>query len=173
MLEQASRRANASSSQAGQTNHTLSKRAVTPRVILTAAAAIALFASATTVTHAARWKARSLPFLVKQVSQTAPDPAFPRPGDVVVAAFDNVWDGQTIGRDATSCVVVDTAANFECSTTIGLPGATLQAAFSQNASSTTITGAIIGGTGRYASAGGYFVLRRINSTSFVARLHLR
>jgi hypothetical protein len=164
-----------------QTSHAQSKRESGRRgrrfvmlgTILAGASAVALFASAGAPAKTNHTSPTPIKFFAKSVSQTAPDPSFPRPGDTAVATLANLRHGHLIGGDLTECVIVDTAANAKCSSTVRLPGGTLEAAFSQNEASTTITGAITGGTGRYTGATGSFTLARVGATSnFNAVVHL-
>jgi hypothetical protein len=151
------------------------RRLLTLGIILAAASCVALIASAGAPAKATHTPTTptTITFFAKSLSQTAPDPSFPRPGDIAAATLANMRHGHLIGGDLTSCVIVDTAANAQCSSTVGLPGGTLEAAFSQNEASTTITGAITGGTGRYTGASGSFTLTRVGTTSnFNAVAHL-
>jgi hypothetical protein len=148
-------------------------RFVTLGTILAGASAVALIASAGAPAKTTRMSPTPIKFFARSVSQTASDPSFPRPGDTAVATLANLSHGHLVGGDLTACVIVDTAANAQCSSTVSLPGGTLEAAFNQNEASTTITGAITGGTGRYNGATGYFTLTRVKATSdFNAVVHL-
>jgi hypothetical protein len=149
------------------------RRFLTVCITLAGASAVALIASAGAPADTPRASTTLITFFAKSTSQTATDPSFPRPGDIAVATLDNTRHGHLIGGDMTACVIVDTAGNAQCTSTVGLPGGTLEAAFSQNESSTKITGAITGGTGRYTGARGSFTLSRVGATSnFNAVAHL-
>jgi hypothetical protein len=148
-------------------------RFLTLGTILAGASAVALIASAGAPAKTTRTSPTPIKFFAKSVAQATPDPSFPRPGDTAAATLANLRHGHLIGGDLTECVIVDTAANAQCSSTVRLPGGTLEAAFSQNEASTTITGAVTGGTGRYVGATGSFTLTRVRATSnFNAVVHL-
>lgn len=117
---------------------------------------------------------KRLSFLIRSMSQVASDPHFPQAGDTTVATSENLRHGKRLGADRTACLVVDSHGNLQCTTSVGLTGGQLQAAFTQNLTSETITGVIGGGTGRYAATRGTFTLRRIHNTSnFNAVITLR
>jgi hypothetical protein len=140
---------------------------------LVGAIALALIASTGAGAKAARGSATPIRFVARSVTQVAPDPSFPQPGDTAVATLNNFRNGHLIGGDSTACVIVDTSANAQCTSTVGLPGGTLEVAFNQNETAARVAGAVTGGTGRYIGARGDFTLRRVGSTSnFDATVHL-
>ena len=100
-------------------------------------------------------------------------PGFGPPGTVAVSRIENRQGTHVIGRDQTACVVIK-LPDMQCSSTIGLPGGTVQISFHQSLSQRTILAPVAGGTGRFADAQGYLALREIGSgqTVFAAVLHL-
>jgi hypothetical protein len=141
--------------------------------LLITAVATALITSSGAPAQPSQAGPKTITFVVQPVSEAAPDPSFPHPGDTIVVEAENVRNGQTIGRDYTGCLVTDTAANFQCTVTIGLPGGALEAVYLEAAGAHSIAGALSGGTGRYAGARGSFELRAIGSTgNYNGTLHL-
>jgi hypothetical protein len=122
---------------------------------------------------AARISAASLTFTVKPMSSATPDPAFPKPGDALVATFENLRHGRRIGVDQTSCVVVDGKNALQCSTTVGLPGGSAEVVYADRLDATSILTPIVAGTGRYATTRGYFTLHLTRNGTYTATLHVR
>jgi hypothetical protein len=110
-------------------------------------------------------------FLARQTSVHTPDRAFPKPGDTIVVTQENLRGTHGIGADRTACLVVDTAVRLQCTTTVGLPGGTLETAFEESLGSKNIIAPILGGTGRYASTRGYFLLHQLTATEYSVVLH--
>ncbi len=137
---------------------------------VSAAALVTTAGAPAKVTHP---KATPLTFLAETTSLTAPDPMFPKAGDTIVVTQKNVSNGHPIGGDRTACLVTDSSGSLQCNTTVGLPGGFLEVAFPENVDSKNVTAPITGGTGRYATARGYFTLHRLSSTEYHVTLHLQ
>jgi hypothetical protein len=142
-------------------------------IAIVGVSAAALITTAGAPARAAHPKASSLTFLAETTSQTAPDPSFPKPGDTIVVSQKNVSNGHRIGVDRTACLVTDSSGSLQCNTTVSLPGGFLEVAFPESLSSKNITAPITGGTGRYATAHGYFTLHQLNATKYQVTLHLQ
>ncbi len=141
-------------------------------VSLASAVAVVLLAGWASA-RSAQVRQQRITFLIKTVAQGVNDPLGVRPGDTVFAVQNNLRSGRWIGKDRTACIVVDPSTDAQCSTTVGLPGGTLAASFTQTETSLRITGVITGGTGRYLGARGAFVLHRIgHPRSFNATVQL-
>ena len=98
---------------------------------------------------------------------------FGTPGTTAVSRIENRQGRHVIGDDQTSCVVIK-LPDMQCSSTVGLPGGTVQVLFHQSVTGRTIIAPVAGGTGRYADAHGQLDLREVGSTQtvFDAVLHL-
>ena len=132
---------------------------------LAAAALAGLIVSASSPANPASPSPQRLAFLAKSTFQGAQDPSFPRPGDTTVATDANFQGSRKLGVTRAACVVVDAAAELQCTATVGLRGGAVAASFTQGLTSDHISVAITGGTGRYAGAHGTATLTRVGSTA--------
>jgi hypothetical protein len=100
-------------------------------------------------------------------------PGFGAPGTAAVSRIENRQGARVIGHDQTACVVIK-LPDLQCSSTVGLPGGTVQISFHQSLTGRTIVAPVAGGTGRYADARGDLDLREVGSgqTVFDAVLHV-
>ena len=99
---------------------------------------------------------------------------FGNPGSTVVSRIENRQGKHVIGLDQTACIVIKVPV-LQCSSTIGLPGGTVQISFHQSLTERTIVAPVAGGTGRYADVRGDLDLREVGSsqTVFDAVLHVK
>jgi hypothetical protein len=135
------------------------------------ASALALLASVTSASTQSPSRA-ALTFTTKVTYEAVTDKSFPRPGDDVVEVSENHQHGHVIGRDYTVCFVIDRAGALKCTTTVGLPGGTIEVAFRSSLTGKTITTPITGGSGRYATVRGYFTLRKTGPKTHLVTPHL-
>lgn len=100
-------------------------------------------------------------------------PGFGPPGTTTVSKIENRRGTRVIGHDQTACVVIK-LPDLQCSSTVGLPGGTVQISFHQSLTGRTIVAPVAGGTGRYADVRGDLDLRRVGSGQGVydAVLHM-
>lgn len=100
-------------------------------------------------------------------------PGFGNPGSTAVSRIENRQGKRVIGHDQTACIVIK-LPDMQCSSTIGLPGGTVQISFHQTLTGRTIVAPVAGGTGRYLDARGHLDLREVGThqTVFDAVLHV-
>jgi hypothetical protein len=138
--------------------------------VIAAALATSVVAVSGAEATSASTSRQPLSFTVVPVVVATPDLKFPQPGDVEAAVFNNLQHGHQIGSDRTSCTVVDTHGNLQCTTTVLLPGGTLEVVYTDNVNAKALIAPIAGGTGRYLRTHGYFALRA-SKQGFLAVLH--
>ncbi len=142
-------------------------------VAMVGVSGVALLTTAAAPAEVTHPKASPLTFLAETTFLATPDPSFPKAGDTIVVTQKNVNNGHRIGEDRTACMVTDSSGSLQCTTTVGLPGGFLEVAFPENLNSKNITAPITGGTGRYATARGYFTLHQLSPTKYHVTLHLQ
>ncbi len=138
------------------------------------AAILAVFVTIASQSAAAPHAAARSTIVFRTVTLSdALSPGFGNPGSTVVSRIENRQGTHVIGLDQTACIVIK-LPDLQCSSTIGLPGGTLQISFHQSLTRRTIVAPVGGGTGRYADARGYLSLREIGSSQsvFDAVLHV-
>jgi hypothetical protein len=153
-----------------QRPRSLRRRAAAVAVPVTIVAALVVTAGAPARTS---HRPRTVAFVATQTSSAAPDPAFPKPGDTLVASLRNTRRGHAIGNDQTACIVVTTAGPMQCTTTVKIPGGTFEVAFHESLTDTHVTAPISGGTGAFVGARGYFTLHETSAGVYRVVGHLR
>jgi hypothetical protein len=102
----------------------------------------------------------------KQKSESSPISA----GDQFVATSPLVMDGKTVGKERIACSATSSSKSFEgahflCSGAFVLPGGTLF--LEAIVGAPHLEGAVTGGTGTYAGAGGTFSVKERKTSSVV------
>ena len=148
-----------------------------PRTRLSGPLAVILAVFVTVAAQSAASPRASTAFTLAFRTVTLSDavsPGFGQAGSTTVSKIENRRGTLVIGHDQTACVVIK-LPDLQCSSTIGLPGGTVQISFHQSLSGRTIVAPVAGGTGRYADVRGDLDLRRVGSGQGVydAVLHVK